>query len=187
MVLGGLTEIRKMKVKRKEIKDLYKFFESTLLLNIKLHTVYDLMFKKPKMDTKEYMKQYRIKNKEKRRKYDQDRYYSDRENQIKRVRDWEKRNPEKYRAMMVKRSKRYYHTHPKEMKEYKRKYIINNREKVNARAQAHKLHLKLDRCLICNLNEDLDFHHTDYGSQQGFTACGEHHQEQTNLLKQFPY
>jgi hypothetical protein len=62
------------------------------------------------------------------------------------------KNPEKYRE----RSERYKKKHPLEEK---------------ARKIAYRLHLRGEFCESCGSVENLHFHHTDYGAQQGITLC----------------
>jgi len=78
--------------------------------------------------------------------------------------------------------------YPERQREYMSKYRKKNPVKNNARKYAYKHKQRRPYCLI-HLFEgqeipSIAFHHTDYETRMGFSACKEHHMEANNWLKE---
>jgi hypothetical protein len=68
----------------------------------------------------------------------------------------------------------------KELKEYyqnhKQEYLLKNRKsyylgKDKARKIAKRLNLRGNECRFCKSKDNLNFHHTNYEKNEGFTLC----------------
>lgn len=98
---------------------------------------------------REYMKRYN-------KKY----YPKHREKFIENANKWSKLNPEKIKESR----KKNYEQYPER---YRARAFINSRIKRNK--------LKRGNCVWCGINENIQFHHTDYKKREGVFLCINHH------------
>jgi hypothetical protein len=128
---------------------------------------------------------------------------------VKYQRNWYLKNINRLR----KEHRKYYHKHKDKMKKYtkekykmekdkykkKRKiYYQENKEKINrkicnwvkkhhnihnSRCRVHTYKLRDKKCLRCVSKENLDFHHTNYDKDEGFTLCRKCHETEKNLRR----
>lgn len=111
--------------------------------------------KKRSPESIERRKQNRIVNKEKVR--------------LRKFRDYWK-NPEASR-------KKAREDYAKRNKEKRRKYKKERWIKERATIYARKMGLKGDKCVLCESKENLEFHHTNYERNEGFTLCRKCHRK----------
>jgi hypothetical protein len=106
------------------------------------------------LERKAYMKKWREENKDKIKAY---------------YRDWWEKNTEKGRQY----HKKFQEEHPETFKAMLKKNGIKNREKhperVNVWDRSYKK--RADACERCGAKDNLQFHHTDYAKNIGFTLC----------------
>ncbi|MEK6880559.1 MAG: HNH endonuclease signature motif containing protein [Nanoarchaeota archaeon] len=93
------------------------------------------------------------------------------------VKEWRRRyniiykKTEKYKQY----KKRYYSDNPKLLSKYVLKNKDKDRYKWNARKRAFDRNLRGEICSNCSSKENLQFHHTDYRKDKGFTLCKKCH------------
>ena len=139
---------------------------------------------------KEYNKKYRESNKNKIKQYRIQYKKENKEKSKEYQRKYYKNNPEKYRRYFVK----YYNKNKTIIKERIAKWNAKNKDKINvyhkkgyeknkikcfARTYAGRHQQRRPHCLL-HLLEDkeipaINFHHTDYEANLGFSVCQEHH------------
>ncbi len=109
-------------------------------------------------DKKEYMKKWRKENpKEEEKK----RYYKEnQEKYIKRAKKWD----EEHSLRLIEKSRKS-----------SRKWQERNQNKVKSQRRARYQKLKGKECKMCGSKEKLEFHHTEYENDKGFTLCGTCH------------
>jgi len=113
-------------------------------------------------------KEYRLKNKEKYDKYQKEYkrkwHIKNRDKVIEKVKKWRQDNPERYAEVHRSQIERYRIKYPERIKAYNY-------------ANSHKQ--KKPFCLLHILTgqyiASVDFHHTDYEANLGFSVCKEHH------------
>ena len=80
------------------------------------------------------------------------------------------------RGLCKKCYRRAYHQIYKDrIKIDKEIYRDEHPEKHKARIYAKKHNQKENECLFCDSRENLQFHHTDYENNKGYTLCIKHH------------
>ncbi len=113
-------------------------------------------------------------------------------------REWRRKNPEKVKKIIEKRKKEhpeslkkhmedYRNKHKKEIKKKQIEYRKNNKEKVNSRSRQYYLHLRTPFCAYCGSKENLQFHHTNYEKDEGFTLCASCHNQLHKCKKREHY
>jgi len=98
---------------------------------------------------KEYMKEYRLKNKEKIRKQRREHYQANKEILKEKTKQWYQKNKEKrreYQKQYIEKNKEYYRKYKKQYymnnKEYWKQYHLENKEKRNERTRQWNLENK---------------------------------------------
>ncbi len=86
---------------------------------------------------------------------------------------WRKNNPKRVKKYRKDHGKLYREQNKKKRIKYVQEYRKQHPERENAQKRAKKL--RKDYCELCSSIENLDFHHIDYKTNKGFTACGSCH------------
>ncbi len=79
--------------------------------------------------------------------------------------------PEKIKAISDKYVNKNREELNRKMREHKKKY----KREVNARVRTQRYIIKAKECQECGSTEKLEFHHTDYDKDGGFTVCRKCH------------
>lgn len=118
-------------------------------------------------DKKQYMKEYREKNKDYNNKYMGEYRKKNREQLRKYHAEYRKSHPE-----MAKLScKKYYQNNKEKVIETYNKWKKANPEKYKAMNRLRYLGIKDSKCSSCGSTKRLEFHHTNYEKDEGFTVC----------------
>ncbi len=113
-------------------------------------------------ELREYMKRYREKHKKYFQEYKRKWHIKNRNKIIKKAKKWKQDNPERNLKLEREKKKRYRSNYPEKIKAINYAHINNQRD---------------DNCSQCNSIIDLEFHHTDYQNNKGFTLCRSCHKE----------
>jgi len=106
------------------------------------------------------------------------------EEKNRRMREWRKKNPNSSRDFCREHREEYRDwlkvwrlRNPEKVKESARKDREKHKEKVKSRIRANNRHLRENKCVECGEIENLEFHHTNYELDEGFTVCTKCHGE----------
>lgn len=137
------------------------------------------MKSKYKFEINEYQKKYYQKNRDKikkrHRKYNQDNKKVIKK-YIKKYRIKNKYNIKKQRKVYYQKNKSYLN---KQQEKYRKKYPERN----SAHVRVNRKKLRDKKCLRCRSRKNLDFHHTNYEKDEGFTLCRKCHKKIEYLKK----
>ena len=137
------------------------------------------------MNKKEYMKEYVIRNKEKKKEYDKI-YREKNKEQIREKRkdylkEYVKKNSEKIKEYQ----KEYKKQNKKRIQGLRRLYYIKTKKEHLARAKAYNYYKDHNFvCVECGIDENIELHHPNYNEPLNIIPyCKEHHINLHNNLK----
>ena len=129
---------------------------------------------------KEYMKEYNIKNRDKHNQCKKEWWQKNRERMLQMKKKYYHKNKEH----ILNKSREWHKNNPDKVREVQIKYNGKYPEKVKAWRYALWHKQRDDKCRDCGTIENLQFHHTNYEKNEGFTVCCKCHFEiHTNLAE----